>query len=77
MVEGLLEEDDTAEVLEGAGGGEEELAESPPVRLVVLHIDARQTLPDRASRLVGGQDSLSGGANVGSIGNQLIFNNKQ
>ena len=40
LVEGLLKEDHTTEVLEGTRGAEEELTEGTPVLLNVLNIDA-------------------------------------
>lgn len=39
MVEGLLEEDDSGDVGEGIGRGEEELAKGLAVGLDVLHVN--------------------------------------
>lgn len=49
LVEGLLEEDHTADVLEGTRAAEQELTESPPVLLHVLDIDAGKALANGAS----------------------------
>ena len=49
LVEGLLKEDHTTDVLEGTRGAEEELAESPAVLLNILDIDAGKALANGAS----------------------------
>jgi hypothetical protein len=72
LVEGLLEEDHTAEVLEGTRGAEEELTESTAVLLDVLNIDAGKALADGASGLVSSKDTLARGANVGCVLDQLL-----
>ena len=50
LVEGLVEEDDSGDVLLQFVrlGGEEELSVLTAMVLVVLHVDLRQTLPHRA-----------------------------
>lgn len=58
LIESFLEENDSAKELEDARGGEEKLAERPPVSLVVLNVYACKPLPDCAGRLVGRKDTL-------------------
>jgi hypothetical protein len=72
LVEGLLEEDHAADVLEGTRGAEEELTEGTAVVLNVLDVDAGEALADGASGLVCSKDTLARGANVGSVLDELI-----
>jgi len=72
LVEGLLKEDDTTQVLQAAGGAEEELTKITAVFLNVLNVNACQTLANGASRFISSKNTLAWGANVGSIGNELI-----
>lgn len=72
LIEGFLKENHSAEVFKGTRSGEEELTESPPVCLHILHINAGKTLANCAGGLVSSEDTLSRGANIGSIGNKLI-----
>lgn len=74
LVQGFFEEDDAAEVLEGAGGAEEKLAESAAVFLDVLYVDAGKAFADGAGRLVGGEDAFAGCADVGGVLYQFICN---
>jgi hypothetical protein len=72
LVEGLLKEDHTADVLEGTRGAEEELTEGTAVVLNVLDVDAGKALADGSSGLVRSEDTLARGANVGSVLDELI-----
>ena len=72
LVESFLEEDDAAQVLQSPGSGEQEFAESAPVRLHVLHVDAREPLADCTRRLVRRQDPLARGSDVRRVLDQLI-----
>ena len=72
LVEGLLEEDHTADVLEGTRGAEEELTEGTAVVLNVLNVDAGEALADGASGLVCSENTLARGADVGSVLDELI-----
>jgi hypothetical protein len=72
LVEGLLKEDHTAEVLEGTRGAEEELTEGTAVLFNVLDIDAGKALADGAGGLISSKDTLARGANVGSVLGQLL-----
>ena len=72
MVKSFLEEDDTAKARESTRGGEEKLTESTSVCLNVLDVDARKTLSDGTGGLIGGENTLPGCADVGSVSDQLI-----
>ena len=72
LVEGLLKEDHTTEVLEGTRGAEEELTEGTAVLLDVLNVDAGKTLANGASGLISCKDTLARGANVGSVLDELV-----
>jgi hypothetical protein len=72
LVQGLLEEDHAAEVLEGARGAEEELAEGAAVLLNVLDVDAGEALANGASGLIRSKDTLARSANVGSVLDELV-----
>jgi len=72
LVEGLLKEDHTTEVLEGTRGAEEELTEGTAVLLNVLDIDAGKALANSASGLISSKDTLARGANVGSVLDELV-----
>ena len=72
MVKSFLEEDDTTEARESTRGGEEKLAESTSVGLNVLDVDACKTLSDGSGGLIGGENTLSGCADVGGVSDQLI-----
>jgi hypothetical protein len=72
LVQGLLEKDHTAEVLECTRAAEEELTESTAVVLNVLNVDAGEALANGASGLVCSEDTLARGANVGSVLDELI-----
>lgn len=68
LVQGLLEQDDTGDVVLDALGLEEELAVLAAVVLVVLHLDLLEALANGASGLVRGKDALSGrGDGAGSL----------
>src|SRR4029077_20877535 len=58
LADGLVEEDDPADVLLDARRGEEEVAVSAPVLLGRLDTDRVEALLDRARALVGGEDAL-------------------
>lgn len=73
LVQGLLKEDHTADVLEGTRGAEEELTESTAVVLDVLNVDAGKALANGAGGLVSSEDTLARGANVGSVLDELIL----
>lgn len=77
LVKSLFEEDDTAEARESTGGGEEKLTESTSVSLNVLDVDARETLSDGTGGLIGGENTFSRCADVGSVSDQLICQTKQ
>ena len=72
MVKSFLEEDDTAEARESTRGGEEKLTESTSVGLNVFYVDACETLPDGSGGLIGGENTLSGCADVCGVSDQLI-----
>jgi len=72
LVQGLLEEDHTTYVLKGTRAAEQELTEGTAVLLDVLNVDAGKTLANGASGLISCKDTLSRGANVGSILDELI-----
>jgi hypothetical protein len=59
LADRLVVEDDAADELLRALGGEEEVAVGPPGLLRGLHVDRREALLDRPRRLVGGQDALA------------------
>lgn len=48
LIEGLLEENDSTEVLKGTGSAEKKLTEITPVCFIVLNADAGETLSDCA-----------------------------
>jgi len=58
--------------LQGVRGTKEELTESPTIGFNILYIDAGQALANCSSRFISSKNSLSRGANVGSIGNEFI-----
>ena len=62
--DGLIEHDDSADVLLDAWGREEELTVSLSVGVVVLDADAVESLADGAGGLVGGEDTLAWGADL-------------
>lgn len=72
LVESFFKENHSTEVLEHIRGGEEELTKSTPVWFNILNIDAGKTFADCSSWLISSKNTLSRGANVGSIGNELI-----
>lgn len=72
MVKSLFEEDDTAKARESTRGGEEKLTEVTSVGLIVLDVDACKTLSDGSGGFIGGENTFSGCADVGSVSDQLI-----
>lgn len=74
LVEGLMEEDHTTDIVGHLlATGEEQLSVLTPVFLHVLHIDLGQPLAHGACALVRGQDALAGGHNGVGDGAQLIL----
>src|SRR4029077_21280167 len=59
LADRLVEQDDTADELIGALGGEQQLPVGPPVVLCRLHTDRVEPLLDGAVALVGGKDALA------------------
>ena len=64
VVGGLFVEDDTGNVLLESLSLEEELSVESSVLLDVLDVDHLESLPDGSGGLVGGEDSLSWGADL-------------
>lgn len=72
LIEGLLKEDDAAEVLQGTRCGEEQFAQDAAVGFVVLDVDAAQTLADGSSGLVGGENALARGGDGLGVLDELL-----
>lgn len=64
LVESLLEEYNSGEVLQSVRGSEEELAEGLAVGLDILNVDAGKALADGAGTLVGCENALAGSGDV-------------
>lgn len=64
LVESLLEEYDSREVLQSVRGSEEELAEGLAVGLDILNVDAGEALADGAGTLVSCENALAGSGDV-------------
>ena len=68
LVEGLLEEDSTADVLTEAGGGDQELTVTTAVLLDVLDTDTLEAGTAGGVGLVHGEDTLARLGHVGLLG---------
>ena len=64
LVDSLLVHDDTTDVLLDSWSGEKKLAVGTSVGLSVLDADGIEALADGASRLVGSENTLAGGADL-------------
>lgn len=64
LVQSLLEQNHSAQELLHSGRREQKLPESLPVGLHILHLDARQPLPDGARALIGCQNTFPGSGDV-------------
>lgn len=73
LVEGLLEHDDTTDVVVHFRGSEEELTVSASVFLGVLNVDACEALSNSSSALISSEDTLSRGGDFLCSFNQLSF----
>lgn len=74
LVEGLVEEDHSADVVgELLAGCEQQLTVLAAVLLNVLHVDGGEALAHGASALVSGQDALAGGNDGIGNGTQLLL----
>ena len=71
LVERLLERDAAADVLAQPLGREQKVAVCLAVLAGVLHVDSRETLSDRAGRLVRGEDALARGRDGARGGDEL------
>ena len=64
LVDGLLKQNDSRNVILDLWRGEKQFTVSASVCLVVLNIDSAEALANGASRLVSGKDTLSSSADV-------------
>ena len=71
LVDGLLVHDHTGDVLLNSLSGKEELTVGTSVGLSVLNLDAVESLSNSSSGLVGGEDTLSSGADFTGSLNKL------
>ena len=73
IFDGLVEHDHSTDVLLDVWGGEEKLSVSLSVGMVVLNVDALESLSNSSGRLIGGEDTLAWGANFLACFHELLF----
>jgi hypothetical protein len=73
LAEGLLEHDDSTDVLLNSGGGEEKLSVGTGVLGDGLNTDSLESESDGTGGLIGSKDSLTGGGDLLGVGHKLGF----
>lgn len=73
VLDGLVEHDDSTDVLLNIWGGEKEFSVGLSVSVVVLNTNAVESLSNGSGRLIGGEDSLTWGANFLAGLDQFFF----